>query len=537
MKRLLLAAMLCGVLLGGASPHAATPSAADYVYRTQPRDTLIGIGRRLLKDPRQWRAVQTLNGVRSPTRMPQGTVLRIPRDWLKQTAESATVTSVAGAASSNGAPLAPNDVLPQGARIQTGEAGHVTLTLSDGSLIDLGPRSSLTLEQLTQYPGTGRRDTLLQLDTGRVETQVKPQGEAGRFRIRTPVAVSAVRGTEFRRSIGSDALDRTEVIGGAVAVGTAAAQDGAGKSVDVAAGFGTLSDAAGGPRAPVKLLPPPDLSGLPADWGSGSLRVGFTAVAGAVRYRAQLSSDAEFRQVVAEAEAAAPPLDFAAVPDGRYWLRVRSVDEFGLAGADAVRELRRHRLPDAPSLAEPVAGAFTSGSGPGFRWEADAAAFQVQISPDPAFATLAGEYQGTDRTWHQDLAPGEYYWRAAGLTAAGERGPWSEMRRFVHKPAPPAPSIGAIAGKSLHLSWPARAGQRFHLQVARDTAFQHPTVDTFTDEREATLPSPRAGTYYARVQATDADGYVGPWSAPSRITMPLPWWALVAPVLLVLPFL
>ncbi len=512
-----------------------SPDEADYPYRTLPRDTLIGIGRRLLKDPARWREVQSRNAVRQPNRMPQGTLLRIPREWLRADVESAKVISLVGNATRDGVALQRGDTVAEGARLVTGSGSHLTLQLADGSTIDVDPDSSVTLGQLRRYSGTGRRDTLIEIQSGGAETQVKPQGDAGRFRIRTPVAVSAVRGTQFRRSIAADATDRTEVVGGRVAVSAARGTPG---GVDVNEGYGTLADA-GGPRPPVLLLPPPDLGAVPEPWSEGPLRVEFAPVPAAKEYRAQLATDADFHEILAEARGPSAPLAFDSQPDGRYWLRVRSVDGLGLAGRDAVREVHRHRLPDPPALQEPAEGASTRGTGLAVRWApvTGAAGYRLQISTDADFGHPDIDRVLSDTQWHQDLAPGAWWWRASSRDAAGAAGPWSAARRFSLKAPPIEITQAQVTGRTPQLTWDAKPGQRFRLQVAHDARFEQIVADVPSAEPGRSLPPLEPGTYFTRLQATDADGEPGPWSGPRRIHVPLPWWAKAAPLLLVLPFL
>mgnify|MGYP005755515027 FL=1 len=47
------------------------------------------------------------------------------------------------------------------------------------------------------------------------------------------------------------------------------------------------------------------------------------------------------------------------------------------------------------------------------------------------------------------------------------------------------------------------------------------------------LPRPAPDTYYMRVRAIDADGFVGAWSGAQRIIVPadFPWWMLLLPLL------
>ena len=68
-----LALMLPGLVLA----QAAAP-AGEFVYRAHARDTLIGIGRRLLIEPRRWPEVQARNKIADPRHIPLGDEIRIP---------------------------------------------------------------------------------------------------------------------------------------------------------------------------------------------------------------------------------------------------------------------------------------------------------------------------------------------------------------------------------------------------------------------------------------------------------------------------
>jgi hypothetical protein len=96
------------------------------------------------------------------------------------------------------APLAVKGTVEQGDVIETGAAGKLEITLSDKSVVRLGPSSKLTLDEAA-FTDTSRsfKGTLL---LGRVWSKVKEKlGSSERtFEIRTERAVAGVRGTIFR---------------------------------------------------------------------------------------------------------------------------------------------------------------------------------------------------------------------------------------------------------------------------------------------------------------------------------------------------
>ena len=90
--------------------------------------------------------------------------------------------------------------------VRTGADGSAGITMSDNSLLSLGPNSVLALDRFDYEPTTseGRFDAQLQRGTlavvsGRIAKQ-SPQA----MTVRTPSATLAVRGTEFVVSTSHD---------------------------------------------------------------------------------------------------------------------------------------------------------------------------------------------------------------------------------------------------------------------------------------------------------------------------------------------
>lgn len=94
-------------------------------------------------------------------------------------------------------PLAAGTALNVGDRIITGTNGHVIVTLSDGSTLELGDSSNLTIDSHALAPTGGRAATSVSLFGGVVRSVVDATGGAPNFEVHTPNAVAAVRGTRF----------------------------------------------------------------------------------------------------------------------------------------------------------------------------------------------------------------------------------------------------------------------------------------------------------------------------------------------------
>jgi len=428
MKLLCRLTMLALILPGPAWAQATDPD-GEFVYHARLHDTLIGISRRLLIEPRRWPEVQARNNIADPRHIPLGSEIRIPYAWLRLGLDTATVMAVSGDVREGGRGISRGQTLPEGSRIETGSDGSVTLLLADGSLVTLQKLSMLTLNEMRQVTGTeSAHATQFKLDSGRLQTRVKPHGNVGRFEIVTPVAVSAVRGTEFRDSFEPESGNATtETLEGSVAV------SGSGADVTVPADFGTRVAHDAPPLPPVRLLPAPDLQAIPDTHSADRLQLEWPAVPQAARYRVQLAPDPEFQSFLVDAALDAPQADVPAPADGSYWLRVRAIDGLGLEGHDAVRSLVQHLIPPPERQASPTPYPPTFADRKmHFHWDAQQGMrYHIQIARDSQFSSpLLDETVDTPTLSARRLYPGRYYTRIQTIAADGSMAPFGQPAEF-----------------------------------------------------------------------------------------------------------
>ncbi len=62
------------------------------------------------------------------------------------------------------------------------------------------------------------------------------------------------------------------------------------------------------------------------------------------------------------------------------------------------------------------------------------------------------------------------------------------------------------------------------MQIAREREFREPLIDQTLDAAELSLPRPRTGIYYARIQVIGADGTATPFGEARRFEVPLRRW-------------
>jgi len=530
--RLRLHALAITLLALEAAPAAAAPPAnadADtYLHAARPGDTLIGIAKRLLAHPGDWRAIARINRMSDPDVLPTGGQLRIPLDLLASNATPVDVVETVGDARLrrvNGAdqPLARDAILGEGDRIDTGADGYVTLRLADGSLLRLQAESSAEIARARSYTATDTVAASLRLLRGRVEAVVtRLRGGQPHFDVRTPQATLAVRGTEFRVSTGAET--HGEVVHGVVGVG---AQGGTAAATNLNAGFGTVVDASRHVAAPIALLPAPDASALPALFERKLLRISVPPLAGATGWRMQIASDAAFGNVAREAIAAAPDFRIVDLPDGDWHLRVRAIGERGLEGLDAVHAFRVHAEPEPPLTIAPAPDAKLRAHGIDFRWTANPAAvagyrFQLAAADNANFSAAIDDRRLTDTALTlPELPAGRYRWRVASLRAPDDAGPWGDAIGVSLLP-PPATATPEVGDDSVRFAWTGEPGQHYDFQLGRDATFAAPEVVAQLDLPRLELPRPRpAGRLFMRYRAIDPDGFIGPWTAPQTLDVPV----------------
>ena len=422
-----------------ANPPATAAAAAegDLLYRVVPGDTLEGVARRLMEEPRRYREVGRMNQLKNDDLINPGQTIRIPAPYLRMQAEDATVTAVKGSASISGRAAEVGGRAAAESDIVTGADGQMTLKLADGSEIRVQPGTAARLAEVKRNPASGARAYLINLLRGRLETDVTPSKSANsRFTINTPTAALGVRGTSFRATAEGNSAS-TEVLEGRVAaIGT---RGGAG--VEVNRGFGTKAEAGKAPLPPVPLLDAPGLQGLSPVADQSDPELTFAAVPGAARYRGIVAEDARFERVVAEAVNTTPSVKAAALADGQYFFRARAIDPQGLEGWNADSRFRVRTNPRPPQVTSAAPGGALQQPSLArmelvFRWEpvADAAGgYTLQIASDRQFTTDVREIK-VAVTRHPvvfDASPQRtVYWRVRSLDAAGEPGPAGPVQAF-----------------------------------------------------------------------------------------------------------
>ena len=418
-------------------PEGAPPRSDDsIIYVVRAGDTLERLARAYLVPGQQWRALQRRTKVSDPRRLPVNRTLSIPRAWLRYKVEPARLASYRGSVSisvgGRQAVLTPGISVGEGAEIATGANSFVTLMLADRSKVVIPSQSRVRLRELRRILLTDAIDYRIDVQAGRLETKVAPlKDRTGRYRINTPISMTAVRGTEFRvRFAENTAAASTEVLEGTVAVSGSSGRH----AQTVEQGFGATTSK--DKTRITALLPAPRLVD-PGKLQAGEAAEFRTAPAsGAAAYRLVIAADAGFVENLAEQSSQSGVFSLPDIPNGNLFARVSAVGADGLEGLAQSYSFRRR-------LASIRAAAAQTDEGFRFRWSGAGEGrrrYRFQLFRGSTEGRPAIDEVGlTDEALTlRELPAGVYYWRI-GLTqnADGEDVEnWTEFEKLtVSSPA------------------------------------------------------------------------------------------------------
>lgn len=330
----MLRTLLVSILLVSSAFSLAENAADDWRYEVKENDTIWDICKNYVADSQCWRRLVKYNQIKTPKYIPPGSIVRIPKAWLKESIAQALVISVEGdvIVSRDGADgekrLTVGDKLNQEDTV-TAKNGSAMIEFADQSRLLLKPNSAVRMKGLRYYQRGGIANTQIELLKGRVRASVeKLKGLESRFDISTPAAVAAVRGTEFR--VGFTPSDNnqkaamiTELLEGKVNVANDIGKQQllAGQAVRAVEGEAVAE--------PVRLLPRPRLDLKSQQEVSLPYQVQWYDIQGAEHYKVTLTRNGS---IVWEMKTEVPEFQVDVGDDGVYELLISAVDRNGFEG-------------------------------------------------------------------------------------------------------------------------------------------------------------------------------------------------------------
>jgi len=350
-------------LLPFGSAYAQDNQDETVSYRFEKGDTLLALAGKYFHKQSDYRKVQELNKITDARRIRVGTIIEIPYRLLKFRNDNADVIAFRGIVRIAGmgpAPRAPklNETISEGVGLATGPDSSLSLSTSDGSVITMPSNSVMRIVKLRRLLLNDILDIEYALDEGGVTTKVQPAKKpADRYRVRTPAAVSAVRGTDFRNRFDPASKQSfAELLEGGLQISS--------KANDATAlepGFGAaISDKGVKTEA---LLPSPSVIKGKGKQREDQVSFELEPIDTASAYRLLVARDSAFIDVVAETKGAVPRLTLDNLDNGNYFAKFTAFSQSGLEGLPTQHAFRR-RLNSVKASAQQDDDGFT------FRWVA-----------------------------------------------------------------------------------------------------------------------------------------------------------------------
>ncbi|MCH9696549.1 MAG: FecR domain-containing protein [Gammaproteobacteria bacterium] len=516
----------------------------DWRYTVKSGDNLWTLTEAFLPDLSYVAKLQKHNAIKDPYVIQPGSIVHIPLDWLKSKLSSAQVITVTGNAyKSRGkteqGSLQTGEQIGAEDKIITGEQSSAIIEFKDGSRLLIHDNTELTLKRVEKYPDSDMVETEIILEKGRVKTKVPEQSKGKSvFKITTPSATTAVRGTILRSSSFTDNSQsntmQVEVLRGRVAVFNSKA------SQAVTAGHGIVVAEGNPPGQVVKLLNAPKLINPDSYIDRLSTLFHWQKLPDSNQYRVEVFDSNNKKSMVWNRIITGNRLNVPDLPDGDYTIRIRAIDRQGLEGRDTVHHYTLNARPEPPLPGSPQSSARIENNALVFRWsESDQATqYHIQIADDSSFKQLILDRYLSDAELQNplQLKPGKYYWRLSSKSDT-EEGPYSDTQTFDI--IPPVPEALETQGDDQHLIFRWQKGEpglNYQMQLSKNADFTQLLLDTTLSEPRLEVDRPSSDRLYLRMRPISTDQFTGNWSSVQFVDPPEdhPWYLLMLMPLLLL---
>lgn len=501
-----------------------------YEHTIQRGDTLEAIARKYLKPGIHWNMLQRSNRIGDPNYLTPGALLRLPISQMlllpvESVSFEARGTVQVKAAAEARAWQQTSPVIQEGDQVNTGPDGFAMIHLNDGSVVKVVANSRVTFVMMRASSVAPVHANELRVESGRVTAQVNGKGKVTSMRVRSPLAIAAVRGTRFGVSVQEDDATAIDVKEGKVEVlQTSPSDDHSRKGGEpVTRGLGAVVRGRRG-AAQTKVIPllaAPELQALQAEYRvTKALDLPFGEVAGASSYLVEVASDSGFQHTLISLTVPEPSIHLESLPEGPYFVRISAVTADGLAGLESVASFKLVVVPEAPFALSPAEDAqlapgqveLACAQTPGVD------AYRLQIAADRSFSNIIARQEELTQCRHtfESLAPGVYYWRAMArirLPAGGFKdGAYGATRSFTVIEPLKTPQVLPRPNKELEVSWTGQPGRKYRAVVSGTPSFSQVALEQTSEVPRLAVSTLAPGLYYVKVQEIANDGRTGPYS-------------------------
>ena len=263
--------------------------------------------------------------------------------------------------------------------------------------------------RLRRYLIDSSLDYDFEVGRGAAKSKVTPMTNANdRYVVKTPKAVSAVRGTEFQSRYEEAAgADFFEVVEGAVAMSWPD-----GDPEKLAAGYG-LAVKSDGSVARETLIEAVEISSAGRTQKDKTVSFALPKANPDTGMRISLATDAGFIEEIAETSVMGNTASFEGIEDGNYFARFRAVSALGIEGMPATYAFKRR-------LNSVSASGGKSDFGYAFKWLGQGRGtlryhFQLFQEKTDGIAIVDEAGLEASEISLSDLPAGDYYWRVASV--------------------------------------------------------------------------------------------------------------------------
>ncbi|MDR5170475.1 FecR domain-containing protein [Methylobacillus flagellatus] len=499
--------------LAGLALAAHASAQADTVSHTvEPGDSLYKLAARYMGDPLAWPDIQKLNRISNPHRLRPGASLLIPK--LSSAVTASFVHGEVLLLDNAGNPIksiSRGDQLAEGNIVRTGQNSYLSLEFADNSVARILSNTRIRLDRIKEGGVVPQGQRVIYLEQGDMDISVTPAPSRNphHFKVITPQAVAAVRGTRF--TVGAGDSSTTSVTQGQVEMQQAKpGQPKPGTVLQAGQGIAASGSGLGEVQT---LLAAPDLSQLPSTLPEPELlQFSWPSLDGGREYQYRVAQDEGMEKVLWNAASDSARAALPSLQDGEYLLAVRALDIHGIAGYEAQHRFAIHSHPSSPWLLAPQQGQIVAGDSILRCTPVEGAqGYRLQIASDRDFQQIVVDADNLDHCQYQlgSLAEGRYYWRVASKTAQDSmrQGPYSQPADITISEDAGTPL--AIPGQAYWTS--TLQDIRYIAQVSRTPQFESLAAEQALDGPNINIQSLPPGRYYVRI-ATKLENQTGPFS-------------------------
>lgn len=493
---------------------------------------LIHLAREYCHQQSDWKTIAHINGLKPPYLIIEQTTLKVPLSLLKYKKLTATLATMRGDVSivdTNGDITRTNKgaILTSGQTLITGEDAYAHIIFPDYRYLRIEPNSKLTFNYLISLV-----DQTVKIDftlhTGRIFNKIKQRLQPNdSHQIRTPIAITGVRGTEYRIKT-VDQGNSFETLTGKVDVGAA------GSSITLRANQGSRVQPGAPPEKPRPLPIPPAAPLLKPIFRMLPAVIPAPEHPQAETLRMRITADSAGLTTVKEVHCS-PEEAFVidSLPDGSYHSFFTAIDKEGFESLpNGPLPLNIRTIPSAPVISNPKDGQTFWDKHISISWlkgeQTDH--FFYQLATDNAFKNIIAEQEtGTPFLTTTVLEPGLYFFRVQAISKDRFTTLFSPPISWKIASQPEMQGATTSTSEPLALRWSAMEEKcTYDLQIAENRQF----TKLLLDQKAITTASYEvqehllAGTYFVRIRAVLSPDAIGPWTASQTLEIkrdPVGW--------------